>query len=152
MTRFLTLLAVAAIAGAMYVAAAPGGLRSSGPTAKQFKALTAKVTRLQKQVASLKKEADATLGIEALCILHQPVGVDQLGTSSSGYLFGPPQTGPNAVTASATSALNLAPSTESSPQYKFFELNTSQTACVQIAASSSTVAAAQSVAAFAARR
>jgi len=152
MTRFLTLLAVAAIAGAMYVAAAPGGLRSSGPTAKQFKALTAKVTRLQKQVASLKKEADATLGIEALCILHQPVGVDQLGTSSSGYLFGPPQTGPNAVTASATSALNLAPSTESSPQHKFFELNTSQTACVQIAASSSTVAAAQSVAAFAARR
>ena len=149
MTRFLTLLAVAAIAGAMYVAAAPGGLRSSGPTAKQFKALTAKVTRLQKQVASLKKEADATLGIEALCILHQPVGVDQLGTSSSGYLFGPPASG---NTASATSALNLAPSTESSPQHKFFELNTSQTACVQIAASSSTVAAAQSVAAFAARR
>src|SRR5690348_2283272 len=152
MTRFLTFLAVAAIAGAMYVAAAPGGLRSSGPTAKQFKALTAKVTKLQKQVTNLKKEADASLGIEALCILHQPVGVDQLGTSSSGYLFGPPQTAPNAVSAVATSALNLAPSSESSPQHKFFELNTSQAACVQIAASSSTVAAARSVAAFAGRR
>lgn len=152
MTRFLTLLAVAAIAGAMYVAAAPGGLRSSGPTAKQFKALTAKVTRLQKQVTNLKKEADATLGIEALCILHQPVGVDQLGTSSSGYLFGPPQTAASAVSAVATSALDLAPSTETSPQHKFFELNTSQTACVQIAASSNTVAAARSVAAFADRR
>ena len=152
MTRFLTFLAVAAIAGAMYVAAAPGGLRSSGPTAKQFKALTAKVTKLQKQVTNLKKEADASLGIEALCILHQPVGVDQLGTSSSGYLFGPPQTAPNAVSAVATSALNLAPSSESSPQHKFFELNTSQAACVQIAASSSTVAAVRSVAAFAGRR
>ena len=149
MTRFLTLLAVAAIAGAMYVAAAPGGLRSSGPTAKQFRLLTAKVTKLQKQVTNLKKEADASLGIEALCILHQPVGVDQLGTSSSGYLFGPPASG---STAGATSALNLAPSTEASPQHKFFELNTSQTACVQLAASSSTVAAARSVAAFADRR
>jgi len=152
MTRFLTLLAVAAIAGAMYVAAAPGGLRSSGPTAKQFKLLTAKVTKLQKQVTNLKKEADASLGIEALCILHQPVGVDQLGTSSNGYLFGPPQTAPSAVSASAASALNLAPSTEASPQHKFFELNTGQTACVQLAASSSTVAAARSVAAFADRR
>src|SRR5262249_4651365 len=112
MTRFLTLLAVAAIAGAMYVAAAPGGLRSSGPTAKQFKLLTAKVTKLQKQVTNLKKEADASLGIEALCILHQPVGVDQLGTSSNGYLFGPPASGSTAI---ATSALNLAPSTEASP-------------------------------------
>ena len=149
MTRFLTLLAVAAIAGAMYVAAAPGGLRSSGPTAKQFKLLTAKVTKLQKQVTNLKKEADASLGIEALCILHQPVGVDQLGTSSNGYLFGPPASGSTAI---ATSALNLAPSTEASPQHKFFELNTGQTACVQLAASSSTVAAARSVAAFADRR
>jgi hypothetical protein len=152
MTRFLTLLAVAAIAGAMYVAAAPGGLRSSGPTAKQFRALTAKVTKLQKQVTNLKKEADASIGIETLCILHQPVGVDQLGTSSSGYLFGPPQTAPTAVSAVATSALNLAPSTETSPQHKFFELNTSQAACVQIAASSSTLAAGRSVAAFADRR
>jgi hypothetical protein len=152
MTRFLTLLAVAAIAGAMYVAAAPGGLRSSGPTAKQFKALTKKVTKLQKQVTNLKKEADASLAIEGLCILHQPVGVDQLGTSSSGYLFGPPQTAPTVSTAVARSALDLAPSTETSPQHKFFELNTSQTACVQLAASSSSLAAVRSVAAFAGRR
>jgi len=130
MKRFLTLLAVAAIAGVMYVAAAPGGLRSTGPTAKQFSALSKKVTKLQKQVTNLKKEADASLTIEGLCILHAPVGVDQVGTSANGYLFGPPASG---STATATTALDLAPSTEASPQHRFFALNTSQQACVQIA-------------------
>src|SRR6476659_3623016 len=110
MKRFLTLLAVAAIAGVMYVTAAPGGLRSAGPTAKQFKALKASVTKLQKQVKTLKTEAGAALAIEELCIMHAPVGVSQLGTSTSGYLFGAPQTASNSATASATSALNLAPS------------------------------------------
>jgi outer membrane murein-binding lipoprotein Lpp len=152
MTRFLMLLAAAAVAGVMYVAAAPGGATRSGPTAAQFKALSKKVTTLQKQVANLKKEADASLGILGVCVMHQPVGVDQVGTSSSGYLFGPPQTAPNAVTAAATSALNLAPSTEASPQHRVFELNTSESACVKIAGSVSTPAAARSVAAFAGRR
>src|SRR6202008_3166374 len=110
MKRFLTLLAVAAIAGVMYVTAAPGGLRSAGPTAKQFKALKASVTRLQKQLKTVKQEAEAGPAIEELCILHAPVGVSQLGPSSSGYLFGPPQiAGSPSGGASATSALNLAP-------------------------------------------
>ena len=152
MTRFLTLLAVAAIAGVMYVAAAPGGLRSAGPTAKQFGALSKKVTKLQKQVTSLKKEADASLAIEGLCIMHAPVGVDQVGTSASGYLFGPPQTAPTVVTATATSALNLAPSTEASPQRKFFELNTSQQACVQLANTASKLTVERAVALLAAHR
>ena len=148
MKRFLTLLAVAAIAGAMYVAAAPGGLRSAGPTAKQFKALKASVTKLQKQVKTLKTEAGAALAIEELCIMHAPVGVSQLGTSSSGYLFGPPQTtGGGVVNASATSALNLAPST---PQYRLFALNTSQSDCVTLANTASTHAAARAVGALAA--
>lgn len=147
MKRFLTLLAVAAITGAMYVAAAPGGLRSAGPTAKQFKALKASVTKLQKQVKTLKTEAGAALAIEELCIMHAPVGVSQLGTSSSGYLFGPPQTTPTASTASATSALNLAPS---SPQYRLFALNTSQADCVTLANTASTHAATRAVATLAA--
>jgi hypothetical protein len=147
MKRFLTLLAVAAIAGAMYVAAAPGGLRSAGPTAKQFKALKASVTKLQKQVKTLKTEAGAALAIEELCIMHAPVGVSQLGTSTSGYLFGPPQTTPTASTASATSALNLAPS---SPQYRLLALNTSQADCVTLANTASTHATARAVAILAA--
>jgi hypothetical protein len=143
MKRFLTLLAVAAIAGAMYVAAAPGGLRSAGPTAKQFKALKASVTKLQKQVKTLKTEAGAALAIEELCIMHAPVGVSQLGTSSSGYLFG-------TTTAFApTSALNLAPST---PQYRLFAVNTSQSDCVTLANTASTHAAVRAVATLAAGR
>ena len=149
MKRFLTLLAVAAIAGAMYVAAAPGGLRSAGPTAKQFKALKASVTKLQKQVKTLKTEAGAALAIEELCIMHAPVGVSQLGTSSSGYLFGAPQTASASVTASATSALNLAPST---PQYRLFALNTSQSDCVTLANTASTHAAVRAVATLTAGR
>jgi hypothetical protein len=147
MKRFLTLLAVAAIAGVMYVTAAPGGLRSAGPTAKQFKALKASVTRLQKQLKTVKTEAEAGLAIEELCIMHAPVGVSQLGTSSSGYLFGPPQTTPTASTASATSALDLAPS---SPQYRLLALNTSQADCVTLANTASTHAAARAVGALSA--
>ena len=131
MKRFLMLVAVAAIAAAMYVATAPGSLQA-GPTASQFSALKQKVAKLQKQVTSAKNEADAALGIEALCIMHKPVGVDQVGTSTSGYLFGPPQTAPNAVTATASAALNLAPSTEASPQNEVYEVNTSQAVCVKL--------------------
>jgi len=147
MKRFLTLLAVAAIAGVMYVTAAPGGLRSAGPTAKQFKALKASVTKLQKQLKTVKTEAEAGLAIEELCIMHAPVGVSQLGTSSSGYLFGAPQTTPTASTASATSALDLAPS---SPQYRLLALNTSQADCVTLANTASTHAAARAVGALSA--
>ena len=59
MTRFLTFVAVAMVAGAMYVAAAPGGLHSAGPTQAQFKALKAHVANLQKLVGQVKKESDA---------------------------------------------------------------------------------------------
>jgi len=145
MKRFLTLLAIAAIAGVMYVAAAPGGLRSTGPTAKQFKALKASVTKLQKQV----KDAEAGLGVLAVCIMHAPVGVDQNGTSSGGYLFGPPASGNSAP---ATTALDLAPSTETSPQHRFFALNTSQQGCVQLANTLSLRAAERAVATLAAHR
>jgi len=133
----------------MYVAAAPGGLRSTGPTAKQFRALSKKVTTLQKQLKTVKTEAQAGLAIEELCILHAPLGVAQLGSSSSGYLFGPPQTTPTASTATATSALNVA---SASPQYRLFALNTSQADCVTLANNASSPAAAQAVATLAAHR
>ena len=131
MKRLLMLVAVAVIAAAMYVATAPGSLQA-GPTASQFAALKNKVGKMQKQVTTAKNEADAALGIEALCIMHKPVGVDQVGTSTSGYLFGPPQTAPAAVSATASAALNLAPSTEASPQNEIYEVNTSQSACVKL--------------------
>jgi hypothetical protein len=151
MKRFLMLVAVAAIAGAMYVAAAPGGLRATGPTARQFATLKKQVGKLQKQVTGLQQEADGTVAVLTLCVMHQPIGVDQVGNSTSGYLFGSPQTAPNAVTATASSALDLAPSTEATPQGEFFELNTGQAPCVKLAAMASTLSAERAVAAFAGR-
>jgi len=150
MKRFLMVLAVAAVGAVTYVAAAPGSPQALGPTARQFTALKKQVAKLQKQVTTARGEAEAGLNILTLCIMHKPVGVDQTGTSTSGYLFGPPQTAPTAVTAIASSALNLAPSTETSPQNKFYALNTSQPACVKLATLASTLSSDRSVAAYAA--
>jgi len=133
MRRFLVVLAVAALGAVTYVATAPGSPQASGPTARQFAALKKQVGKLQRQVKTAKNEAEASLGALALCVMHKPIGVDRVGTSTNGYLFGPPQTAPDPVTATAGSALDLAPNTETSPQNKFYELNTSQPACVQLA-------------------
>jgi hypothetical protein len=152
MKRFLMALAVAAVGAVTYVAAAPGSPQAAGPTARQFAALKRQVGNLQKQVKAAKNEADAGLGLITLCVMHKPVGVDQVGTTTSGYLFGPPQTAPTVVTATAGSALNLAPSTETSPQNKFYALNTSQPACVKLANLASTLSSDRSVADYAASR
>ena len=79
--------------------------------------------------------------------MHAPVGVSQVGTLSSGYLFGAPQTASGSVTASATSALNLAPST---PQYRLSRSTRARRNCVTLANTASTHAAARAVATLAA--
>jgi len=53
MKRFLIVLAVVAVAGATYVATAPGG-QSAGPTAAQFKSLRKEVRGLKKQLGDVK--------------------------------------------------------------------------------------------------
>jgi outer membrane murein-binding lipoprotein Lpp len=98
MTRFLMLLAVAAVAGAMYVAAAPGSQQASGPTARQFKALKAQVAALNKKVKSVQSEADGEGAVILHCMLHSVFGVKQ----NSNYAVGNPVTG-------TTTALDLAP-------------------------------------------
>jgi hypothetical protein len=137
MKRFLMALALVAVAAATYVATAPGGLRAAPSPTK----LQREITALQKQVKTARRLALGTLGLMGLCIMHQPVGVDQVGTSSDGYLFGPPQTAGTAVSATASSALNLAPSTETSPQHQIFELNTSNQTCVKLASAASQLTA-----------
>ena len=52
MKRFLLVLALVAVAGATYIAAAPGG-QPAGPTAKQFKALVKQVKELKKQLKTV---------------------------------------------------------------------------------------------------
>jgi len=67
MKRFLMLVAVATVAGAMYVAASPASQQSSGPTAKQFKALKKQVAALSKTVKAVKTLAVAEAGLLLAC-------------------------------------------------------------------------------------
>jgi hypothetical protein len=106
MKRFLMLVAVAAVAGAMYVAASPASQQSKGPTLKQFNALKKQVASLSKQLKTVvKPEADAAVEIIGACYLKDNgngtasflvMPVSQRGNSSAGYLFG--STGTNAPT------------------------------------------------------
>jgi hypothetical protein len=75
MKRFLMLLAVAAVAGGMYVAAAPGRSLHAGPTWKQFTALQKQVKKLKKQLGQVKTTAtNAAVFIEG-CFLTSSAGV-----------------------------------------------------------------------------
>ena len=95
MKRFLMLVAVAAIAGAMYVAAAPGSQQAAGPTARQFTALKKQVASLSKKLKALKADetkvksvaVDAD-GFVVGCLLKAGVvPVSQFGDPSGTYGF-----------------------------------------------------------------
>jgi hypothetical protein len=94
MKRFLTLVGVAVVAAAMYVAAAPGSQQAKGPTAKQFNALKKQVTRLNKKLAALttsekaaKAEADDADGFINDCLISTKAGawaVSEFGDGTAG--------------------------------------------------------------------
>lgn len=117
MNRFVALLAVAIVAGAMYVAAAPGSRQAAGPTAKQFAALKKQVTKLEKQVKSAKTEATAVAAVMLQCLLHQTVGVSQNGDPGGTYGYSYTANG----TTTLTTALDL---NSSAPAYTLLTLNT----------------------------
>ena len=107
MTRFLMLLAIAGIAGVMYVAAAPGGLTSSGPTTAQFKALSRKVTALQKQLKAVKTLSNDEAVIIVGCLAYTTEPISQFGATTSGasgYIYGAPA---SPSTFGSTTALDL---------------------------------------------
>jgi len=120
MKRFLMLVAVAAVAGAMYVAAAPGGQQATAPTAKQFTALKRQVASLSKSVKALKKDEGnvkkLALNEGALLVacVAVAVPVDQFGDSTNqtqGYRYAP--TGnTNPPTDVLTTALDAADPTD----------------------------------------
>jgi hypothetical protein len=89
MKRFLMLVGVAAVAAAMYVAAAPGSRQSSGPTAKQFRALKAQVTALSKKLKTTQSDLDGLAVAYVHCSLPSEVGIAQRGASTFGYSFTP---------------------------------------------------------------
>lgn len=94
MTRFLTLVGVAVVAAAMYVAAAPGSQQAKGPTAKQFNALRKEVATLNKKLAALTKseaavkaEADDADGFINGCLVSTNAGawaVSEFGDGTNG--------------------------------------------------------------------
>jgi outer membrane murein-binding lipoprotein Lpp len=83
MKRFLMLVAVAAVAGAMYVAASPASQQSRGPTAKQFNALKKQVATLSKSLKATKTEANAIGGFITTC-LASALPVSEFGDAQGG--------------------------------------------------------------------
>jgi hypothetical protein len=106
MKRFLLLVGVAAVAGAMYVAAAPGSRQSTAPTAAQFAALKKQVAALNTKLKALTKDekvvktdATAAVGFLGACFFDtaghiENMPVTQVGTTSAGFLFGAPNNPP----------------------------------------------------------
>lgn len=113
MKRLWMLVGVAVVAGAMYVAAAPGSRQATGPTARQFAALKKQVASLNKKLTALTKDekvvksaAGAAVGYIAACFLDsngniQNLQVNDFGTSAAGFLFGAPGAGDAATPRSA---------------------------------------------------
>jgi hypothetical protein len=100
MKRFLMLVGIGVVAGAMYVAAAPGSRQATGPTARQFAALKKQVASLNKKLTALTKDekvvrsaAAASVGYIATCFLDstgniQNLQVNDFGDTTTGFLFG----------------------------------------------------------------
>ena len=78
MKRFLMLVGVAVVAGAMYVAASPASQQAKSPTAKQFNALKKQVATLSKTETSVKKLATAEAALLTAC-MKIAVPVNQFG-------------------------------------------------------------------------
>ena len=93
MKRFLLVLALVAVAGATYVATAPGG-QTASPTAKQFRALKKQVAALSNKVKGVQGLAVAEAVLLTDCMKYS-VPIDQFGDSQNtpgtyGYEFSDP--------------------------------------------------------------
>jgi outer membrane murein-binding lipoprotein Lpp len=112
MKRFLMLMSVAVVAAAMYVAAGSASQQSTGPTAKQFKALKAQVAALSKRVKKDETSLDTLAFAYVHCSLPSMITVDQ----RSGYQNG----------AGTTTALDIG---NINPAYFLTTFNNSDQGC-----------------------
>lgn len=122
MKRLLMFVGVAAVAGAMYVAAASGSQQSAGPTAKQFKALQSRVTALSKQVKRTTNNLNELAFIYIHCSLPSEIGIDQRGGPGFGYSYTP-----DGVDSTFTTALDL--TTSANPAYAITPFNAADSGC-----------------------
>jgi hypothetical protein len=122
MKRFLLLVGVAVVAGAMYVAASPASQQASGPTLKQFNALKKQVATLNKKLKNTTGVANLALGVIVECDMTvtstsanvNGLGVSQFGSATNGFLFGA-----NSATALPRTGLDVA---ASAPQHYLQEV------------------------------
>src|SRR5580765_3463181 len=109
MKRFLLVLVLIAVAGATYVATAPGS-QTAGPTAAQFRALKRQVAGLKRQVTQVKGLALADAGLLLDCMAGA-VPIRPFGDYSNpagptfGYSYSDPDI--NSGTPFPETALNL---------------------------------------------
>src|SRR4051812_9076178 len=90
MRRFLMLVGVAAVAGAIYVAAASGNQQSTGATAKQLQAVKTQVTVLSKKLKATQNDLDGLATAYVHCSLPFEIGIAEKpsgGGSGWGYDF-----------------------------------------------------------------
>jgi hypothetical protein len=108
MKRFLLVIALVGVAGATYVATAPGS-QTAGPSAKQFRALQKDVKALKKQMKSVEflTYVDTTVLIDCMA-KAQPIA--QRGDTSVSHAFGYSYADPtiNGGTPFLTTALDFA--------------------------------------------
>lgn len=115
MKRFLMLIGVAAVAGAMYVAAASGSQQAKAPTAKQFNALKKQVASLSKTLKAVKTVAAAEATVLNACDAGA-APIDDFGdgvnaTPTEGYEYSPTSAA-NTSNTFLTTALDIAPSSD----------------------------------------
>jgi hypothetical protein len=125
MKRFSMLVGVAVVAAAMYVAASPASHQSSGPTAKQFKALKAQVASLSKSEKTLKKVVTDCLQIA--------IPINQFGDNTAaqteGYVYGQGGTPAAPTTAFFTTALDVSDASDTGAAWFTGVLAPNRAAC-----------------------
>lgn len=135
MKRFLMLVGVAVVAGAMYVAASPASQQAKVPTARQFNALKKQVKTLGKNLKALKADeaqvkeaAAAAVGYIGSCFLNSDgsaiavLTVGQFGNTTSGFLYGA-----NGSFATPRTALDISAPSSSPLVHQLQEVNPSCT-------------------------
>jgi hypothetical protein len=116
MSRILMLVAIAAVAGAMYAAGASGSQQTRFARESQVVTLQKKLATATKELTAVKKEADAAVAIIGTCYLKTSgstasiaaLPVSQFGGPTAGFLFGA-----NATSSTPRTALDVV---SSSPQ------------------------------------
>src|SRR5205807_6522662 len=115
MKRFLMLVAVATVAGAMYVAASPASQQSRGPTERQFLALKKQVTAQGKLLKAVTGLAVAEGKLLIACTRYGAAAMDQFGDNQNqteGYRYTTNAGIPNPATDTLTSAADFAVPTD----------------------------------------